>query len=166
MEINKKLFLTISIILTILIPPHIILGLFFPLFLDINTLFLICLLYDICFFIMIYYSFVKDNKKFRESWNFLRYVMYYRGRIHMIIIPHMACFLFFFLIFQSLGSFYSPLKSVFVSTVLGIIVTVATLTAFFIKVKNREIRIIEEFEEIDRQCQRVLEDLKKFEKQG
>ncbi|MCI0501465.1 MAG: hypothetical protein L0Y61_06935 [Epsilonproteobacteria bacterium] len=84
----------------------------------------------------------------------------------MVIIPYMAFSVFFFLIFQSLGSVYSPLKSIFVSAILGIIVTVITVTTFFITIKKREILILEEFKEFDRQGQRILEDLEKFEKQG
>jgi len=168
MKINKKYLSIASIFLVILIIPYILLSLFFSPYLDVNTLFLIFLglIYNICFFSAIIYLFIKDKKGCRNYWSAFRYNLYYRGKVNMAIVPYMAFSVFFFLIFQSLGSVFSPLKSILISVILGIIVTVATVTTFFILIKKREIRILEEFKEIDSQGQRILKDLEKFEKQG
>jgi len=171
MELKKINFTLISILLIVLLPPHMLLGLFFhmPIFpasLEINNLLLLCTIYDLCFLAVVFYLFCKDKIKNQTPHGSLRCCLYYRGKIHTLLAPCAAFSLFFFLIFYSVGTIYNPLKSIPLSAVLGVIASVIILTMFFTIIKRREIAALEEFEEIDRQSQRILKDLEKFEKQG
>ena len=82
----------------------------------------------------------------------------------MVIIPYMACSVFLFLIFQSIGTVYNPLSSITVSVILSISLSVFLITLIHIIIKKKESFLLEEFKEIDMQSQRILDDLEKFEK--
>jgi len=166
MDLGKKYFFIISIILIFLIPPHIILGLFNPINLDFNTMLLICIIYDICFLTTIFYLHFKGQKKSENLRENLRYSFYLRGKIHIIIVPYLALSFFLSLLFYTTKNNIGIFKSFLVSSILGFIIAFFILTTFFVLIKKREKQILKEFEEIDRQSQKILKDLEKFEKLG
>ena len=178
MDMDKRNFLLTLIVSTILF--SLIFSVLFPYFIqllsgygiisemfifDIISSFIVCLLCSFCISAVSFYLFVKDNRKCRSFSSALRWLFYYRSKVHMAVIPCVAFSVFFFLVFQSIGSVFLPLKSLLVSAILGIFISIILVTTFIFVIKKREKRILAEMDEIDRQMKRIMKDLEKFEKQ-